>query len=146
MKVNGCSREQLDPSGDWPVVELCLAGSSGMICAKDSEWEDVGRYCCGWALCVRRCLVHANFVCGKPFTCSFDFTVEHTVYGKGLSEMFWVCVCLSEVPSTIQPNKWAGLLFKPISLHPCSGMRIVNFGWLQRSWLSLISVICCAEN
>lgn len=67
---------------------------------------------------------------------------------KWMDEVFWVSVFSCEVEGRIWPDKWADHLFKPIRLHPCSGMKIEQ-NWIstlvdfkdQGSLLSLLSVV-----
>lgn len=52
-----------------------------------------------------------------------------------------VCVC---VGGGMRPDKWADHLFKPISSHPCSEIKIehnwLNFIWFQKGQGSLLSL------
>lgn len=162
MKVkesNSCnSWEQWAPSGDWPVVDLCCQVVQDMRCALDYEWEDVGRDSQVGAPCGKRCVMYANFVCGKLFTCSFALIAGRLGWRMrvmGHTRRWVKCVSVSIFMCKGGKARW-GLTNEQLT---CSDLlscttavdwnRIqlnLNFGWLPSSGLSLISAIWGGDN
>lgn len=133
-------------SGDWPLMEPYC---SNEMCS--GLW--MKRFVV--APCGNRCFMNANFVCGKPFTCSFAFIAGRLGWATHVIGHLreWmrhvsVCVFMCVGGGRMRPDKWADHLFKPISLHPCSGMKI-EYIWIltlvdfkgQGSLLSLLSEV-----